>query len=138
MRGAHERGAVTTELVLITPVLLLFLLFAVYAGRVAGARNDVVGAARDAARAASLVATGSLALPAAERAAEATLADQKVTCAGGPVVSADVSGFRPGGTVRVEVRCAINLADLALLGISGNRIVSAETVEVIDRYRSEP
>lgn len=133
-----ERGAVTTELVLVTPLVLVMLLFAVFAGRVAGARNDVVGAARDAARAASLSRTTAGARPAAEEAAAATLDDQEVTCEGSPRVSVDVADFVPGGTVAVEVACAIRLADLSLLGINGSRTVTARAVEVVDRYRSEP
>lgn len=128
----------TTELVLVTPLILVLLLFVAYAGRVAGARNDAVGAARDAARSASLVRTPATAGPVAQEAAEATLADQRVTCAGGPQVDTDVTDFRPGGSVRVEVRCSLKLADLSLLGLRGTRDVTATATEVIDRYRSEP
>ncbi|MBW3556948.1 MAG: pilus assembly protein [Actinobacteria bacterium] len=128
----------TTELVLVTPLILVLLLFVAYAGRVAGARNDTVGAARDAARSASLVRSPALADRAAADAAEATLADQRVTCAGGPVVDTDVTDFRPGGTVTVKVRCSLKLADLSLLGLRGGRDVTAKATEVIDRYRSEP
>lgn len=132
-----EGGAVTTELVLVTPLLLVLLLFVAYAGRVAGARNDAVGAARDAARSASLARSAEAADRAAQEAAEATLADQRVICAGGPRVDTELADFRPGGSVTVEVRCSLRLADLSLLGLSGSRDVTATATEVIDRYRSE-
>lgn len=135
MTNPAERGAVTTELVLVTPLILVLLLFVAYAGRVAGARNDAVGAARDAARSASLARSPTAAREAARAAAEATLADQRVICDGGPGVRTDVVHFRPGGSVTVEVRCSLRLADLSLLGLSGARDVTATATEVIDRFR---
>lgn len=133
-----QGGAVTTELVLVTPMIVVLMLFAVYAGRVAGARNDVVGAARDAARAASLERSGPAARTAADDAAAATLDRMGVSCMGGPAVATDTAAFRPGGSVAVTVRCDIELAQLALLGIRGSRSVESTSVEVIDLYRGEP
>ena len=52
-----ERGAVATELVLLTPLLIVMLLFVVALGRLAGARINVDGAAAQAARAASIATT---------------------------------------------------------------------------------
>ena len=49
-----ESGSVTAELVLLTPLLILLLLFVVALGRLAGARLEVDGAAAQAARAASI------------------------------------------------------------------------------------
>ena len=43
--GTNESGAVATELVLLTPLLIVMLLFVVALGRLAGARLDVDGAA---------------------------------------------------------------------------------------------
>ena len=51
---SDARGSASLELVLVTPVVLLLLLFVVCAGRLAEARADVDRAARDAARAASI------------------------------------------------------------------------------------
>ncbi|HSS08353.1 MAG TPA: TadE family protein, partial [Acidimicrobiales bacterium] len=56
-----ERGSATVELVLIAPVLVLLMLFAVAAGRFSVARNQVNEAARDAAREASTWRTPSAA-----------------------------------------------------------------------------
>ena len=50
----EETGSVVAELVLLTPLLILVLLFVVALGRLAGARIDVDGAAAQAARAASI------------------------------------------------------------------------------------
>lgn len=138
-RGARtqlgsEHGASTTELVLITPVLISLLLLVALTGRIAMARADVVGAARDAARAASLVRASGAAEGEARTAAEASLLDRGITCSPLDVVT-DVGDFRAGGTVAVDVRCTVDLRSLALLAIPGSRTVEARAVEVIDVYR---
>jgi len=53
-RGTGDRGVVTTELVIVMPVLICFLFLVIAAGRLTDAKSDVVGAASDAARVASL------------------------------------------------------------------------------------
>ena len=79
-QAGSDRGGVTVELVLLTPVLLGFLALMVLLGRIAEAGGQVEGAARDASRAASLERTTPLAAGAAQRAAETNLAGQRVTC----------------------------------------------------------
>ena len=131
----RQRGAASTELVLLTPVFVVLLLLLAFTGRLAAARSDVVNAARDAARAASIERTPGAAVIAAERAAGEALQDTGVQC-DDLRIDVDVADFAPGGSVAVEVRCAIPLRDLGLLGISGTRTASATSVEVIDRFRS--
>ncbi len=133
-RGRGERGAAATELVLVTPLLLLLLVFATLAGRLAGARGDLVGAARDAARAASIQRSPMAAGPAAQSAAEATLADEGFSCAS-VMVTTDINAFRRGGTVAVKVSCDVDLSDLSPLPLPGVRTVSAQAVEVVDEFR---
>lgn len=133
-RFTAEHGAAATELVLITPLLLLVLVFATLAGRLVGARGDLVGAARDAARAASIQRSAAAAGPAARTAAEATLADEGFSC-GSLIVTTDVSDFRRGGTVAVEVRCDVRLSDLSPLPLPASRTVGADAVEVVDEFR---
>lgn len=133
----RQRGAASTELVLLTPVIIVLLLLLAFAGRLAGARSDVVAASRDAARAASIARSPAEAAHAARDAARIVLQDTGVRCAADDEnVSVDVSDFRPGGSVSVTVRCAIPLRDLGLLGIPGDRVASATAVEVVDRFRS--
>ena len=133
-RAGGEGGAAATELVLVTPLLLLLLVFATLAGRLAGARGDLVGAARDGARAASIQRGPDAARLAARTAAEATLADEGFRCAS-VVVTTDVSAFRRGGTVGVDVRCDVDLSDLSPLPLPGTRTVAAGAVEVVDQFR---
>lgn len=135
-RGRADGGAVTTELVLITPLLIVLLLFLVLVGRVASTNARVIDASRDAARAASIERTQGEAAAAAQRVGSASLAGKDVTCS---AFSADLTArtnFEPGGSVEVEVSCTVTLADLSLLGLPGARTFTETTVEVIDVYRS--
>ena len=77
---SRERGSAAAELVLVTPLLFLLLLFAVAAGRLVQARLDVDSAAQQAARAASLARTPAAASAQATQVAQAALAGQSVTC----------------------------------------------------------
>ena len=95
----RERGSVTTELVIVTPLLLLLLLFVVALGRMAGSRIDINGAASEAARSASIARTPLAAQDAARQTATAALADQHVTCASLDVTT-DTSRFVPAAPSR--------------------------------------
>jgi Flp pilus assembly protein TadG len=134
VRLRSETGSATTELVLVTPLLIVLLLFVVLAGRLALVRGDVEGAARDAARAASIARSAGEATAASEAAASANL-DRAGTPCGRLVVASDVSDFRAGGTVSVSVTCHVGFGDLALLRVPATRAVEATAVEVVDVYR---
>jgi Flp pilus assembly protein TadG len=129
-----ERGSVTTELVIVTPLMLLMLLFVVALGRTAGSRIDINGAASEAARAASIARTPLAAQDAARQTAVAALADQHVTCADLEVAT-DTTNFRPGGTVAVAVRCGVKLGDLTGLRLPSAKTLTATASAPIDRYR---
>ena len=132
-----ERGAAAVETVLLVPVLIVMLLFVVFAGRVGTVSQDVYAAARDAARAASMRDGEDAAAADARSTAEATLAQRGVACAGLDV-AVDTSRFVPGGSVRVDVACTVSLADVSRLGVPGSKTVAAHSVSVIDRYRGRP
>jgi len=129
-----QSGSATIELVLCTPMLLALLLLAVLAGRITEARAEVDGAARDAARAASIARDPSAANLAARQAAAATLGQRHVTCRT-LNVAIETGRFRAGGTVAVTVACTVDLADLALLRVPGTRTVTARFVEPLDAFR---
>ncbi len=132
-----ERGAVATELVLLTPLLILMLLFVVALGRLAGARIDVDGAAAQAARAASIATTPAQATAAAQQSAAAALGSDHVTCATLQVAT-DTARFAPGGSVTVTVTCAVALSDLSGLRLPVTEQVSSTAASVVDTYRSVP
>jgi Flp pilus assembly protein TadG len=124
---------VAAELVIITPVLILMLLFVVGLGRLATARLDVDGAASQAARAASVAAAPATATAAAEQTATAALGGDHVTC-NGLTVTTDTSNFVPGGWVAVTVTCTVDMDDLTGIRFPAAQSVSSRAVEVIDTY----
>lgn len=129
-----ERGSATLELVLVTPVLLLMLLFVVFLGRLGEARNDVDRAARDAARAASIARSAGEADLAGRDAARSTLAAGGVSCRRLDV-AVDTSQFSAGGEVSTTVTCTVDLADVAALKVPGSETLTASFTEPVDAYR---
>ncbi len=129
-----QSGSATLELVLATPLLLMFILLAVGAGRLATARADVDGAARAAARAASFRRDPGSASLAARRTVAATLAERHVTCRRLDL-TIDARAFHPGGWVAVDLTCTVSLSDLTLLRLPGSRAIHTRFVEAIDTFR---
>ena len=134
-RLRDERGAVSTELVLLTPLLIVLLLFVVALGRLASARLDVDGAAAQAARAASIATTPAAATATAAQTATAALGTDHVTCAA-LTVHTDTASFAPGGSVAVTVTCSVALSDLVGLRLPAAESVSSTATSVIDTYRA--
>lgn len=130
----RQEGSVTTEVVLITPVLLLLLAFVVMAGRLGEVRGAVVHAAQQAARAASMRAAAPTAEADARATTSADLAKLGVACAE-LAVEVDTSRFRRGGDVAVTVICTVDLSDVAFAGLPGSRTFTAQAVEIIDVFR---
>jgi Flp pilus assembly protein TadG len=131
----EETGSVTAELVLLTPLLILLLLFVVALGRLAGARLDVDGAAAQAARAASIARDPATATAIAQQTAAAALGSDDVTCAQ-LSVNTDTGQFMPGGSVAVTVTCSVSLSDLSGLRLPASQSISSRFVATIDQYRS--
>jgi Flp pilus assembly protein TadG len=133
-RTAGDRGNAVTETVLVVPILLLVALFVVFVGRITSTNHDIDGAARDAARAASIAATPDSAIAAAQATTTATLAGRHVRC-NELAVNVDTTAFTAGGNVTVSVACTVSLADVAGLLVPGSATLHAHAVEVVDRYR---
>lgn len=128
----HDAGGMSAELAVLAPALVLCMLFVVFAGRVGQAQQDVAQAAAEAARAASLARGPELTNMTGH--VRSNLAAAGVTCRE-LVVDTAASDWRPGGTVRIAVRCVVDLRDVAGLGLPAERTVRAYAVEVIDTYR---
>lgn len=133
--GDREAGSVATELVLLTPLLLLMLLFVVALGRTVSARLEVDGAAAQAARAASIARDPATATAMAQQAATTALGSDGVTCAG-LTVTTDTADFVPGGQVQVTVTCHVDLADLVGLRLPASQAISSTATSVVDVYRA--
>jgi Flp pilus assembly protein TadG len=128
-----EDGSVTTEVVLLTPVLLLLLGFVVMTGRIGEVDGAVGHAAQQAARAGTLAGSADVARSAAATTVRANLDHLGVDCTRLDL-AVDTSRFRPGGDVTVEVTCTVALGDVAFTGLPGHRTVGARAVEVVDVY----
>ena len=134
----RDRGALSLELAILGPVLILILLLMASAGRIYLADSGVNDAARDAARAASLQRD-----PATAQAAAAAIADQTLAAQGLHCQSTDVtiptSGFTtPLGepaSVTVTVHCRVNLSDIAIPGMPGSKVLTGSFTSSIDQYR---
>ncbi|PZG41613.1 hypothetical protein C1I98_21015 [Spongiactinospora gelatinilytica] len=135
-RPERERGSMSAEAVLLAPVLLLFLLFLAGAGRLVEAQGEVNGAARDAARAASVQRDDAAAQTAATEAVTAALEGQ---CSG-PNADLEIrrdegqgeGQARPPGEVRAEVTCEL---DLSFLGFGAAKTMTGVAVVPLERYR---
>jgi hypothetical protein len=138
-RGTGDRGVVTTELVIVMPVLICFLFLVIAAGRLTDAKSDVVGAASDAARVASLQQSAGAARAQAQAAATDTVSGENLNCKDGPQVDTEFlpSGeFERGATVHVEVTCTVNTRDLTFIGLPLSVTLFEEAWEPIDAHRS--
>jgi hypothetical protein len=129
-------GSAAVELVLVAPLLVALLLFVAGLGRIASARGQVDGAARDAARAASLERAPAAARSAAQEAARAALAGRDITCAR-MAVTVGTTAFRPGGQVSTRVSCTVGLADLGLTGFPGHRTLTGAAIAPLEAWRSQ-
>ncbi len=125
----RERGSMAVEVVILTPVLVAFILLVVAFGRYVTARGDVEAVARDAVRAASLERTAGQARAAANAAVAAGLGR------GGCSPAALTGAFVAGGTITVEIECAVPLADLGLVGVPGSVTVTGSSSAPLDVYR---
>jgi Flp pilus assembly protein TadG len=118
-----ERGSLTVEFVLLAPLLIVLMLFLVLAGRVVEAHGQVDGAARDAARAASLARSLGAADADARTAVNADI--------NGWCQDVTVDGFTPGSTaVTVSLRCSL---DLSYLGV-GTVTINGYAVAPLDQF----
>ena len=129
-----QSGSVTVEMVLLAPVLMLLILFGVYASRASESLVQVRHAADQAARSASKVSRGRV-QSVANDVANRTLNNSGTSCVDF-AVSTTVIDQGSNSAVRVKVECTIKTQGLALLGVSERR-VSATSTEVLDRWRVE-
>jgi Flp pilus assembly protein TadG len=130
---------VTTELVIVMPVLICFLFLVIAAGRLTDAKSDVVGAASDAARVASLQQSAGAARAQAQAAATDTVSGENLNCKDGPQVDTEflpTGEFERGATVHVEVTCTVDTRDLTFIGLPLSVTLFEEAWEPIDAHRS--
>ncbi|MZG16606.1 pilus assembly protein TadE [Streptomyces sp. SID5914] len=136
-RCPDDRGSAAVELVLVTPLLVLVLLFVVALGRLSDARLLVADATHQAARAASLARTEPQARADAQRAAQAALHAAHSACTH-PHVRVDAGGLTPGASTSATVTCTVDLEQLTRIGMPGSVTVAGTAHSPVDRHRSAP
>jgi Flp pilus assembly protein TadG len=137
-RHPGDRGSMSVELVVIAPALALLLLLIGAGGRWVESHGALDGAARDAARAASIGRTAGDADSLAAQAADSDLASSG-WCDGG-TVAVGVTGFpataavAQGTSVTVTVSCHVNMSPFTVLGFAAATPVTATAVAPLDPF----
>lgn len=132
----RQRGAASVEAVLLVPVLVLVAAGATAGWRVWWAGGQVQAAAQSAARAASLLGDANTANQTVASIIAADLDTAGVHCADVTITSDLAAVAQPPGmpgTVRVQVKCVVELGDL-LLPMPGFVVVHGDATEAIDIY----
>lgn len=127
-----QRGSIAVETVILTPVLVLLLVFVTYANRVVVAQHEISRAADVSARAASQSRVSSM-RHRAEGTARMSMKENNSHCTR---FVTHVRQLFMDGVQQVEVRiqCRVNILGLSLLGIHSPTL-QAVSSEVIDVYR---
>jgi len=134
-----QRGSISVELVVVAPGLALLLLLIAAGARVVEVQGHIDGAARDAARAASISRSLGQARQEALQAAQADLGTTSL-CAPHSV-TASVSGYpavplagAPAGAVTVTVTCEVNMSPFRALGLGVARRFTGQAVAPLDPF----
>lgn len=131
-RKMTDRGSISVEAVLLTPVLVVLVLFVVHVGRLGIANTRLVAAADHSARAASLVQPRAM-HDAARTVALDNLLQNGLSCESVRVEVDVVQGADPI-IVQVSVECVLDRSGLSLLSPLP-RVLKATSSEVVDRWR---
>ena len=136
-RRVADAGSAAIELILLAPALIALLLLVVGLGRLAEGDLQILVAAAQAARAASLQRGGQQAMEAAaDDAALSALTGDQVSCAHSqtPVTIDPGSVVAPGGVLTVTLTCTTRLSDLFLAGFPGVHTWTATVTVPLDSY----
>ena len=134
-----ERGSISVELAVLAPGLVLLLLLVAAGARVVEVQGHIDGAARDAARAASIARSYGQAVTAAQQAAQADLGTTSL-CAPG-TVAVRVAGYpavpvitAAGATVTVTVTCQVDMSPFKTLGSGVTKGFTGQAVAPLDPF----
>lgn len=131
----RETGAVViAELLMWTVVLSLVLAVVVYSGREPLVQGQLDRAAKAAVEEAAAHRTKTAARAAAHVAALANLAQDGIRCRG-IEVELDLTDWRPGGIIRADVTCDVDLSDLVAIGLPVGVPMSSWFLAAIDSHK---
>ncbi|MDR0435973.1 MAG: pilus assembly protein [Propionibacteriaceae bacterium] len=132
-----ERGAVSLEIALLLPVIVLVACAATAIWRIWWSGQQLEASAAAAARAASHANTVVAAEAMARAVIAADMATAGVHC-GELVVNADVvaASAQPGagGRMNISVSCRVGLRDLVVPGLPGELTLRAQATEIVDTF----
>jgi TadE-like protein len=127
-----DAGFQALELAVIFPIVVILVMVGLLAIRVSVANNEVIGAARAAARSASVAVEGDQ-YRSATAAVGRSIEAGTVHCLGTPDVEIRSVTAGRQRAVQVRVRCQVRLTDL---GFGVDRSVTATATEVEDGLRA--
>ncbi|HEY2306786.1 MAG TPA: TadE/TadG family type IV pilus assembly protein [Streptosporangiaceae bacterium] len=134
-----QRGSISVELAVLAPGLVLLLLLVAAGARVVEVQGHIDGAARDAARAASIARSYGQAVAAAQQAAQADLGTTSL-CAPG-TVAVQVAGYpavpmatTAGAAVTVTVTCQVDMSPFRALGFGVTKGFTGQAVAPLDPF----
>lgn len=120
---AADRGMSAVEVVLLAPAVMAVMMLLVVVGRLWDAQVAAETAAATAARSASMARTPDAAVVDAQAAVAVVFSDTDSRCpARADRVRVDVSDFRPGGVVTVDIQCHVMLKDVIMVLPATNRV----------------
>lgn len=135
----RERGALSLEMAIVAPGVLVLILLLTAAGRTLSAYQAVEASAAEVARTASLARDAQTAAARAHASGSATLANQGLRCRSHRI-DIDTRGFSaPIGVpadVGATVTCVVDLADLTVPGLPGAKTVTRSATSPIDAHRA--
>jgi Flp pilus assembly protein TadG len=133
-----QRGSISVELAVLAPGLALLLLLVAAGARVVEVQGHVDGAARDAARAASIARSYGQAVTSAQLAAQADLGSTSL-CAP-RTVGVQVAGYpavplvTARGAVTVTVTCEVDTSPFTALGFGVTKRFTGQAVAPLDPF----
>ena len=137
-RRPGQRGSISVELAVLAPGLALLLLLVAAGARVVEVQGHIDGAARDAARAASIARSYGQAVTAAQQAAQADLGPTSLCTPG--TVGVQLAGYpavpvtTAPGDVTVTVTCQVDMSPFKTLGFGVTKRFTGQAVAPLDPF----
>jgi Flp pilus assembly protein TadG len=133
----QARGSISVELAVLAPGLALLLLLVAAGARVVEVQGHIDGAARDAARAASIARSYGQAVAAAQQAAQADLGTTSLCTP--RTIGVQVAGYpavplNTPGAVTVTVTCQVNMSPFKALGFGATKQFTGQAVAPLDPF----
>lgn len=131
MNKRNDRGSISIEFVIVTPIFFLVLALIYAFGRVAQVNGVLDTGTRDAARVATQADSYQAAKTAAENVVREEVGTGSKNCQ--DTLQVDVSdNFRPGQPITVTAKCTYSLSDLGVPGAPASLTVSSQFTSFLD------